>query len=122
MRVNNLEPVFVDHTPGVLEPGTVYISMPFRTSVHLCCCGCGIEVWLPIRPDRYAVTYDGERVSFSPSVGNWRFPCRSHYWIRANRVVWHTDAGDSNVEAQPPWWRSLLNRLRRNRFAGRSAR
>ena len=112
MRVNTLEPVFVDHAPDAPEPGTVYISMPFRTSVHLCCCGCGSQVWLPIRPDRYTITYNGERVSFSPSIGNWRFPCRSHYWIRANQVIWHVDVGDSGAAPHRSWWRSLLNWLR----------
>lgn len=113
MRVNTLEPVFVDNAPDALEPGTVYISMAFRTSAHLCCCGCGSEVWLPIRPDRYTVTYDGERVTFSPSVGNWRFPCRSHYWIRANRVIWHVDDEvDTDATSHRwSWWRSLLNWL-----------
>ena len=29
-----------------------------------------------------------DTVSLHPSIGNWSFPCRSHYWIRGNRVVW----------------------------------
>ena len=24
----------------------------------------------------------------SPSIGNWKFPCEAHYWIRNNRVEW----------------------------------
>ena len=34
-----------------------------------------------------SVKYDGETVSLSPSIGNFQFPCKSHYWIRENRVI-----------------------------------
>lgn len=27
-------------------------------------------------------------VTLHPSIGNWGFPCRSHYLIRRNKVVW----------------------------------
>lgn len=107
MRVTALAPLFLEQAPAALEHGTIYISMPFRTSVHLCCCGCGSEVWLPIRPDRYTITYDGDHVSFSPSVGNWQFACRSHYWIWKNKVIWHADRLDS-AAAPERWWRSVL--------------
>ena len=30
----------------------------------------------------------GERALLYPSIGNWQFPCRSHYWIRRNRIIW----------------------------------
>src|SRR5581483_9243138 len=45
----------------------------------------------PISPPEWHLTWDGDTVSLYPSVGNWQFPCRSHYWIRRNRIVW---AGD----------------------------
>jgi hypothetical protein len=32
--------------------------------------------------------FDGESVSLAPSIGNWEFPCRSHYWIRDNTIRW----------------------------------
>jgi hypothetical protein len=106
VRVARLEPVFVGARPDVLEPGNVYVSIPFRTSVHLCCCGCGNEVWMPIRPDRWKVTYDGVNISFSPSVGNWSLPCQSHYWIRASRVDWAPPS-----TPRQKWWKRLA-RLR----------
>ena len=34
------------------------------------------------------LTYDGDSVSLWPSVGNWDFPCRSHYFIERNVVRW----------------------------------
>ena len=30
----------------------------------------------------------GASVSLDPSIGNWNFPCQSHYWIDRNRVRW----------------------------------
>jgi hypothetical protein len=42
-------------------------------------CGCGKKVVLPLHPTHGKLTYDGETVSLSPSVGNWSFPCESHY-------------------------------------------
>jgi hypothetical protein len=77
---------FVDHVPERLEPGELYISIPFTTAVHLCACGCGNEVVTPLSPTDWKVTFDGESVSLHPSIGNWSFPCQSHYWIRNNHV------------------------------------
>src|SRR4051794_945562 len=89
-KLTRIEPRFVEVIPDTLQPGVVFVSIEFATSAHLCCCGCGYEVTLPLAPDDWSVTYDGESVSFAPSVGNSSFPCRSHYWIKRNRVVWHT--------------------------------
>jgi len=30
-------------------------------------------------------------VSLAPSIGNWSFPCNSHYWITGNEVRWAAD-------------------------------
>ena len=35
-------------------------------------------------------------VSLDPSVGNWKYSCRSHYLIQKNRVI---DAGPMSVKA-----------------------
>jgi hypothetical protein len=32
--------------------------------------------------------FDGRSISLDPSIGNWSFPCKSHYWIRSGRVRW----------------------------------
>lgn len=74
--------------PDELEPGNLYISVRFRTAAHLCACGCGDRVVTPIKPAKWRLTYDGEKVSLSPSIGRWQQPCRSHYWLREGRVVW----------------------------------
>lgn len=79
---------FVEFIPEHLEDGIVYVSIPYATVVHLCCCGCGNEVVTPLSPAQWSLLYDGRTVSLDWSVGNWTFPCESHYWIDRDRVVW----------------------------------
>lgn len=79
---------FVDIMPDTLQEGVVYVCIPYTTAVHLCLCGCGEEVVTPIRPTGWSLTFDGVAVSLHPSIGNWAFRCRSHYWITRNRVRW----------------------------------
>jgi uncharacterized protein DUF6527 len=88
MRQSTLIPEFVDEIPAHLEEGRLYISIRYRTVSHLCACGCGLKVVTPIKPPKWRLTYDGETVSLWPSIGRWQLPCRSHYVIRRNRVVW----------------------------------
>ncbi|MFD4119152.1 DUF6527 family protein [Streptomyces niveus] len=66
----------------------LYISIPYRTCGHLCCCGCGKEIVTPLSPARWSFTYDGENVSMEPSMVNWELPCQSHYWIHRSQVHW----------------------------------
>ena len=86
--VHFLRPVFVESFPPTMDQGLLYISIPYHTCGHLCCCGCGQEVITPLSPAQWSFTYDGENVSLDPSVGNWALPCQSHYWIRKGKVHW----------------------------------
>lgn len=79
---------FVEYIPKELEPGRLYVCMPFATVVHKCCCGCGHEVVTPLSPTDWTLLFDGESISLDPSIGNWSFNCQSHYWIRRNKVQW----------------------------------
>ena len=79
---------FVEFIPEVLKDRTVYVSMEFATVVHKCCCGCGNEVITPISPTDWQLTFDGKSISLEPSIGNWSFDCKSHYWIKRNKVRW----------------------------------
>jgi hypothetical protein len=79
---------FVEFVPNDLEEGVLYISLPYATAIHLCACGCGIKVVTPISPPEWQLRWDGDTVSLHPSIGNWQYPCRSHYWIRRNRIEW----------------------------------
>lgn len=89
--------VFVDTMPEAPDPGVVYVSLAYSTAVHLCACGCGLEVVTPLSPTDWQIAYDGETLSLiggddavsrAGSIGNWSFPCRSHYLIRRGRVQW----------------------------------
>ena len=73
---------FVEYVPSVLDDGILYISMEYRTAVHLCVCGCGNKIVTPITPTDWQLTFDGKSVSLSPSIGNWNFECKSHYFIK----------------------------------------
>ncbi len=79
---------FVNHMPEEIKERVLYISIPFGTMIHKCVCGCGEEVVTPLGPAEWKFTYDGKTISVQPSIGNWSFPCRSHYWIKKNRVRW----------------------------------
>lgn len=87
-RQPTLKHEFVTSFPDVLDDHTVYVSIPFASAVHKCCCGCGQPVVTPLSPIRWQLTFDGESISLHPSIGNSNYACRSHYWIRQNRVVW----------------------------------
>ena len=86
--LNYLNPIFVDFIPETLEQGIIYISWRYSTAAHLCCCGCGREVITPLNPAKWQLTEVEGDVSLHPSVGNWSFPCQSHYWIRNSRIFW----------------------------------
>ena len=90
---------FVEFIPDTLETAVLYVSIAHGTAVHRCCCNCGREVVTPLTPTDWKVIFDGESVSLYPSIGNWNFPCRSHYWISHNRVEWAEDWSDWRVEA-----------------------
>src|SRR6266581_3748063 len=87
LRHQRLEHRFVHYIPEELEPGIIYISMHYATAAHSCCCGCGEQVITPFTPTDWKMTFDGETVSLWPSIGNWNFPCRSHYIIRNSRIL-----------------------------------
>jgi Zn-finger nucleic acid-binding protein len=55
---------------------------------HKCPCGCGTDIVTTLSPTRWKLIYDGETVSLSPSIGNWTHPCKSHYYIENDTVIW----------------------------------
>ncbi|MDZ7840900.1 MAG: DUF6527 family protein [Gammaproteobacteria bacterium] len=90
---------FVRTIPDELEERTLYISMDYATVVHKCCCGCGQEVVTPLSPTDWKLTYNGESVTLFPSIGNWGFDCRSHYWIDNSTVRWAEQWTPEQIEA-----------------------
>lgn len=90
---------FVDSIPERMDNGIVYVSIPFDMAAHRCCCGCGNEVFTPLAPHRWRVTYDGATISLADSIGNWSFPCQSHYFITRNEVLWCDRWTPQQIEA-----------------------
>lgn len=85
--METLKPKFVDAIPEKLDTGILYISMNRSLAIHLCICGCRNEVITPFSPTDWEFRFYGNSVSLYPSIGNWEFACRSHYWIRKNTIV-----------------------------------
>lgn len=79
---------FVEFMPDDIQEGIIYISLEYKSVIHRCACGCGREVNTPLHPTGWNMTYDGETISLKPSIGNWSFDCKSHYWITNNEVEW----------------------------------
>lgn len=79
---------FVKAFPDKLGEGILYVSVEFGTAAHLCFCGCGSEVYTRFSPRDWSMRFDGETVSLRPSIGNWSFPCQSHYVLSGGHVEW----------------------------------
>lgn len=80
-----ITPVFVEFIPEILEEGKVYVSEKYRVSVHSCLCGCGERTVLPLKIYGWNLIKEtNDKISFTPSIGNYQFPCRSHYIITKN--------------------------------------
>lgn len=109
-KVSFLRPEFTETFPTAMDPGVLYISIPYRTCGHLCCCGCGQEVVTPLSPAQWSFTYDGENVSLTPSIGNWALPCQSHYWIRKGKVRWSRRYSLAEIEESRERDRQCLER------------
>lgn len=100
IQYTSLKHRFVTNLPDQLDPGVLYISIEYATIVHLCCCGCGTEVVTPLTPTDWNMTFDGETISLSPSVGNWNDVCRSHYIIRKSQVIVADPWSDRRIELE----------------------
>jgi hypothetical protein len=99
MKQESFKHQFVEFIPEELQDGMLYVSMRFATVAHLCSCGCRTKVVTPLKPTDWKLTFDGKTITLDPSIGNWSFPCRSHYWIRNSRVQWAADWSQSRIDA-----------------------
>ncbi|BBB70169.1 hypothetical protein UNDYM_5916 (plasmid) [Undibacterium sp. YM2] len=88
MRLVAIRPKYVQHVPDQLEEGVLYISERFRICSHLCACGCKEEVVTPLSHAEWHLFKEGELVSLLPSIGNWNYDCKSHYFIEHNGIRW----------------------------------
>lgn len=83
-----IEPIFIDgYLPDFekMEEGKIYISEEYEITIHKCLCGCGEKTVLPIDPIHgWNLIKNNNKISFTPSVGNYQLPCKSHYIITNN--------------------------------------
>lgn len=100
--LKKINPTFVKNLPNTLEDGVLYISMEYRISRHLCCCGCGESIDIMFSPTDWQLIYDGPTVSIEPSIGNWSYSCQSHYYITKNNVI-----------KMPKWKQGKINKNRK---------
>ena len=89
---------FVDYMPKTLEPGVLYVSLEFKAAAHLCACGCGKKVRTPLMPTEWEFEMSSLGPSLYPSIGNWQFECRSHYWIRDGRIIWARQWSEREIQ------------------------
>ncbi len=112
-RLKAITPEFVEFIPTEgkeLIPGIVYISMKHGMVVYRCPCGCGGLSEFMLDPIRFRLEYDGNSVTFYPSIGISYLECRSHYWIRNNRIEWCAPMED--WESQEAQRRELARELK----------
>lgn len=84
--------------PDQIKEGILYICEPYRIAIHKCCCGCGSEVVTPLSPADWSIKKIGKMVSIMPSIGNWSFECKSHYWISNNKVIWEKQFSEAQID------------------------
>jgi len=94
-----MEHKFVETIPEKIEDNTLYISLEYNVTKHLCPCGCGAEIVASLSTARYHLCYNGETVSLTPSFGNWLHECKSHYFITEDEVVWAKSMSKHRREA-----------------------
>ncbi len=101
-----LQHKFVTNIPDQLEDGVLYISIEYCTAIHKCICGCGNEVVTPFSPTDWSLTFNGKTISLNPSIGNWNFECKSHYWIKNSKIEFARTRQEEEIKR----WKSLLKK------------
>ena len=72
-----------------MKENVIYVSIEYRVSIHKCLCGCGEKTVLTLNDKNNSDSWDlidngNEKYSFTPSIGNFQLPCKSHYIITKN--------------------------------------
>lgn len=109
MRINEITPIFVDRIPPEIEEGILYISPECNAIIHKCACGCGKIVSTPTDENGWSLTYKDSCVSLVPSIGNYSYKCKSHYFITKNKIIWLPQ--ESKFKSKPhrkKWWKKFF--------------
>lgn len=76
---------------AAIRPGVLYIGRISHEIKFYCPCGCGTIITLPTSgKTNRSVMIDGNEatVTIEPSFRHDDLPCKSHYFIRDNKVLW----------------------------------
>lgn len=99
-RIDEIKPVLVMELPksvNDMKPGILYLKHNndgTYESFHLCPCGCGEPVYLQYGGKGWDLKFSSvgaeglSSVTINPSIGCFDIPCKSHYFIRNNKIVW----------------------------------
>lgn len=89
-RIYELKPVFVETIPHEIEEGILYISLEYKSAIHLCACGCKGITATPLIKNEWVLTTNNEKVTLRPSIGNFsgEVPYHAHYYITDNKIQW----------------------------------
>lgn len=88
MKIHKLKIKNVEFVPEQLENGVLYVSNEYNIAIHLCACGCGCQTVTPLTADGWVKSGTDETVTLRPSIGNYKFECKSHYYITDNKIQW----------------------------------
>lgn len=110
---------FVEFLPNELKQGTLYVSLQSCTVAHKCLCGCGGEVYTPLSPAGWALTFDGDTISLNHSIGSSSLPCQSHYWIERSTVKWARRMSKGEIDGDRARDRRANEEYFRNRTEAR---
>ena len=95
MKQNNYVTEFVKEIPNdeELQDGILYIAPHYAAAVHKCMCGCGAKVVTPLNigENKFNNAWNWnyiKNVSLNPSIGNFQFCCKSHYFLTEGKVIW----------------------------------
>lgn len=98
MKQERFKSEVVGSIPEILQAKTLYVTKDGDVAGHLCACGCGREVITPLSPTDWSINFGRRGATLSPSIGNWSFPCRSHYFIWDGVVVWEREMSAKAIE------------------------
>jgi hypothetical protein len=97
MKQTRFKHEVVKSFPEKLRNGTVYVTADRDLAGHLCACGCEKEVITPLSSTDWSIKLDRRGVTLNPSIGNWAYPCRSHYFIWDGNVVWEDNMSNEAI-------------------------
>lgn len=86
LKKTPMEMIEVHFIPSDMEFGKLYYSKEYEVSNHLCPCGCGAQVPLPIKNGEWNISNIDGKLTVTPSVQH-RMYCLSHYVITEGQAI-----------------------------------